>query len=299
MSSSPNQKRPQGGGILPSNILKSLDELVDRINDGCHVTASSSSAATTPVSTSATSSTPAAANGSSSSSSTGGSSTFPLLVLLVGTNEGIPLSRSYGTIYNPQQSFISDEVLSSIETIWATLPCATPPHVKNSMALFRRENNPNNTNINPNHDGPNNHIKQSSKQSKQMHPNSNQPKGKDPEPATLSPTIIQDPPHPLLSQLGLGSHVRTTLAFYDHWTLIHIHMSPIVVTLLASSDPNTNIGAIKLLAVPFLQNLLEPVQKAILRLRYKFLHGGIASGEQMMMHHMVPHGDPALGYYHG
>lgn len=236
-------KRPQGGGILPSNILKSLDELMDRINEGC------------------------------SSSATGGTSTLPIMALLVGTNEGIPLSRSYGNIYNHQQTFISDEVLSSIETIWATLPSAIPPHVKNVMALCRRENNDENSSSkNKNNTGP-------LKKEEQNVPN------------------LKDPPHPLLSHLGLGDHVKSTIAFYDHLTLIHVHIAPLVVTILASSDPSTNIGAIKLIAVPYLNELLEPVKIAMARLRYKFVNGGANSEMMMMMQNSL--GDSSSGYYHG
>lgn len=201
-----SSQTPQGGGLLPPNIMSSLDELIDRINQGSS------------------------------------SSNFPIISLLVGTNEGIPLSRSYGTTYHPLQSNISDEVLSSIETVWATLPSATPPHVKN--ALYLRNN-------------------------------SNGDEGKS---AAMEKDGIQlknlEPPHPLLSSLGLGDQVKTTMAFYDHVTLIHIHLAPIVVTILASPDPTTNIGAIKSVAVPFLNDLLTPAKSVMTDICYGILNGG-------------------------
>lgn len=200
-----SSQTPQGGGLLPPNIMSSLDELIDRINQGSS------------------------------------SSNFPIISLLVGTNEGIPLSRSYGTTYHPLQSNISDEVLSSIETVWATLPSATPPHVKN--ALYLRNNN-----------------------------------GDEGKSAAMEKDGIQlkklEPPHPLLSSLGLGDQVKTTMAFYDHVTLIHIHLAPIVVTILASPDPTTNIGAIKSVAVPFLNDLLTPARSVMTDICYGILNGG-------------------------
>jgi hypothetical protein len=215
---------------------------MDRINDGCN-SGTAAGAAGTPCN-------------------------FPILALLVGTNEGIPLSRSYGTIFNHQQSFISDEVLSSIETVWATLPSATPPHVKNAMALYRQELN--------------------------QHTNSTPSQNNSSEKQSYSLPKIKDPPHPLLSHLGLGDYVKTAVAFYDHLTLIHVHIAPLVVTILVSSDPNTNIGTIKLIAVPFLHDLLEPVKNAIIRLRYKFMNVGNGTHGEI-----VPNiRESSSGYYH-
>jgi hypothetical protein len=237
-----SSQRPQGGGILPSKTLKSLDELIDRLNNNANVNMNSNIHAN-----------------------------IPILALLIGTNEGIPLSRSYGTIHNPQQTVttISDEVLSSIETIWATLPSATPPHVKNTMNMHRRGN----TGAPGSAENKNNENK--------------------------------EPPHPLLSHLGLGDTVRTAMAFYDHVTLIHVHIAPLVVTILASPGPNTNLGAIQSIAVPFLKELLEPVKNALL---------GVANGGAMNMgagaavvgagHNKktmggMKHDHAALGYFHG
>jgi hypothetical protein len=250
-------QRPQGGGILPPKTLKSLDDLVDRLNHN----ASNSY----PISNNET------------------NSHIPILALLVGTNEGIPLSRSYGTTHNALQAAISDEVLSSIETIWATLPSATPPHVKNAMNInlhmLRNDNEADSGNRN---------------MDIQKH---------------------QEPPHPLLSQLGLGDTVRTTMAFYDHVTVIHVHIAPLVVTILAS--PNANLGSVKSIAVPVLTELLKPVKHALVRIRYEVVNGGhgasvgvggtngalgISGGGVTGGHNMNLSGmkqDITPGYYHG
>jgi|EP00979_Chaetoceros_neogracilis_P005054 hypothetical protein len=214
-------QRPQGGGIIPTNILKSLDELVDRINCGAKP------------------------------------SKFPIVALLVGTNEGIPLSRSFGTIPNPQQESISEEVLSSIETIWATLPSATPPHVKNAM-----------------------HMRRAGNANKDTALGESYKKGES-----------KEPPHPLVSHLGLGDHVKTTMAFYDHVTLIHVHLAPIVVTILASPDPSTNIGSIKSIAVPCLHELLQPVKHALVSICYD-----VVNGQGGGIGHSIPE-HASSGYY--
>ncbi len=247
-------QRPQGGGILPPKTLKSLDELVDRLNHQ-HTTNNNSD------------------------------KQIPILALLCGTNEGIPLSRSYGTIHNAQQAAISDEVLSSIETIWATLPSATPPHVKNAMNM-------------------NLHLLRNMSD-------------KEADPGSTDADILfyKEPPHPLLSQLGLGDTVRTTMAFYEHVTVIHVHISPLVVTLLASANDGseTNLGSVKSIAVPVLKELLKPVQHALVRIRYEVVngaHGGSVTGGNMnnslgigggsvSPSHMKQDSVSGGGYYHG
>jgi hypothetical protein len=235
-----SSQRPQGGGILPGPILKSLDKLVDRINYGA-----------TP-------------------------SKFPIVALLVGTNEGIPLSRSYGLIPNPQQAGISEEVLSSIETIWATLPSATPPHVKNAMYMRQRAGNTESITASP----------------AAAAAAAAEGKGKKHEQAES-----KEPPHPLVSHFGLGDHVKTTMAFYDHVTLIHVHLAPIVVTILASPDPGTNIGSIKSIAVPFLNELLQPVKSALVSICYDVVNGGQgAIGAGMPMGHNI-HEHVSSSYY--
>lgn len=189
----PSQPQQYNRGILPSSTLNSLDYLVDRIN---------------------------AASGHSSSDTTS-CPTQPLRALLVGTNEGVGLSRSLGTSHSrtlssPDFSFsgnMSEEVLSSIETVWATLVSAASPHV---MAAAGGEGR-------------------------------------------------SQPPHPLLSPLQLGDTVKTVTASYDHVTLIHVHMAPLVVTMIAS--PDVNLGMVKQMAIPKLKVLLEPVRRALVRSR--------------------------------
>jgi hypothetical protein len=204
-SSTAAQQQPQppqqqyNRGILPSETLNALDYLVDRIN---------------------------AASGHIHMAS---SPSQPLRALLVGTNEGVGLSRSLGTLHSsrissPDFSFsgnMSEEVLSSIETVWATLVSAASPHVVAAA-------------------------------------NSN---------SQLCPA------HPLLSPLKMGDVVKIVTACYDNVTLMHVHLPPLVVTLLAG--PEVNLGAVREMAVPKLKVLLEPVRRALVRSR-----GG--EGKQIM-----------------
>jgi hypothetical protein len=226
-------QRPQGGGILPTKTLEALNDLVDRLNH-THV-----------------------AN----------NETIPqlsVLALLVGTNEGIPLSRSYGTIHSIQQASISEELISSIETKWATLPS---PHVKNAMNMnlhmFRNDGN------NGSH--------------ADAHTIAQSQNGEGGNGQNADIQQHHEPPHPLLSQLGLGNTVRTTMAFYDHVTVIHVHIAPLVVTILASTS--ANLGAVKSMAVPLLTDLLNPVKDALVRIRYEVVNGG----------HAHPGGNGSLG----
>ncbi|KAL3776233.1 hypothetical protein ACHAWO_009516 [Cyclotella atomus] len=200
-SAAAQQQQPHqyNRGILPASTLNALDYLVDRIN---------------------------AASGHLSSHNGNDNSTQPLRALLVGTNEGVGLSRSLGTSHSctlssPDFSFsgnMSEEVLSSIETVWATLVSAASPHVMAGAA--------NNRNSEGGHN---------------------------------------QPPHPLLSPLQLGSTVRTVTACYDHVTLVHVHLAPLVVTMIAS--PEVNLGMIQEMAIPKLKVLLEPVRRALVRSR--------------------------------
>ena len=233
-----SSQRPQGGGILPSTTLKSLDNLVDRLNSNANI------------------------NGGNSNNS------IPIIALLIGTNEGIPLSRSYGSIINPQQATLSDEVLSAVETVWATLPSATPPHVKNALHMRKSQTEKSGT-------------------SDEINSTGNKNAGTNDTHDELS----HEHPHPLLSHLGLGKSVRTTMAFYDNVTLIHLQIAPFVVTLLASPGPNVNLGAVRSIAVPFLKELLDPVKNALVSIKNEVVRGhghGVAG---------VNGGAP--GYFHG
>ena len=54
-------------------------------------------------------------------------------------------------------------------------------------------------------------------------------------------------------------------ACYDHVTLIHLHLAPLVVTLIG--DPSVNLGFVRQVALPKLKVLLEPVRRALVRSR--------------------------------
>jgi hypothetical protein len=71
----------------------------------------------------------------------------------------------------------------------------------------------------------------------------------------------------------MGDVVKIVTACYDNVTLMHVHLPPLVVTLLAG--PEVNLGAVREMAVPKLKVLLEPVRRALVRSR-----GG--EGKQIM-----------------
>lgn len=121
--------RPQGGGILPTQTLKSLDDFMDRLNQGSTLTSVSN---TTPTPNSNPNEDPSTNNtNTTSTSSTSSTHSGMVYILLVGTNEGIPLSRSYGATNS--EFHLSDELISSIETIWATLPSSMQPSNRVTM----------------------------------------------------------------------------------------------------------------------------------------------------------------------
>lgn len=235
------QQQPRG--ILPSETLNALDNLVDRLNF---------SSGRLP-------------NVSNNNTNEDDVRPLPIRALLVGTNEGVGLSRSLGSAHTASQlrsnnmngggdpsSFshsgsMSEEVLSSIETVWATLVSAAPPHVMAATAAAAA-----------------------------AAANSNSCGGENEEKKEDGvPTHIQ-PPHPLLSPLQLGDTIKTVTATYDNCTLIHIHMPPLVVTFVAL--PEANIGAIRCTALPLLKVLLEPVRRALVRSR----GGGVAGGNTVI-----------------
>mmetsp|Transcript_15962 Transcript_15962/g.34539 ORF Transcript_15962/g.34539 Transcript_15962/m.34539 type:complete len:357 (-) Transcript_15962:88-1158(-) len=234
-----SQQQQANRGILPSETLNALDYLVDRLN------ASSgrlpSTAAVTPKDEQSV---------ASSSSANTSTKPLPIRALLVGTNEGVGLSRSLGTAHTASQikspndpnfshsGSMSEEVLSSIETVWATLVSAAPPHVMAASAAGAAN----------------------SAAAAAANTNKNEEKKQD---DTVPPHI--QPPHPLLSPLQMGDHIRTVTATYDNCTLMHIHMAPLVVTFVTL--PEANIGAIRSMALPLLKVLLEPVRRALVRSR--------------------------------
>jgi len=235
------QQQPRG--ILPSETLNALDNLVDRLNF---------SSGRLPNTTTSS----ASSSNNTNDDEYDNDRPLPIRALLVGTNEGVGLSRSLGSAHTASQlrssntatnngggtSFshsgsMSEEVLSSIETVWATLVSAAPPHVMAAAAAAAAAAaNSNNNNSNP------------SEEKKE----------------DIVPTHIQ-PPHPLLSPLQLGDTIKTVTATYDNCTLIHVHMPPLVVTFVTL--PEANIGAIRCMALPLLKVLLEPVRRALVRSR--------------------------------
>jgi hypothetical protein len=210
--------RPQGGGILPAQTLKSLDDFMDRLNQGSTLTSSISN--TTPASNTTEDS---STNGTNSTSTTSTHSGM-VYILLVGTNEGIPLSRSYGststtTPHHQHSEFhLSDELISSVETIWATLPSSMQPSNRVTM-------------MNASHP-----FKDVS--------------------SSLSAA------HPLLKHIGLGSEIQSTIAYFDSCILVHVHYAPLVVTFIASHDANIgkiqqNMGLLKQILEPVTKALVD------------------------------------------
>lgn len=211
-------------GILPSETLNALDLLVDRLN---------------------------------SAATSSGSGPLPVRSLLVGTSSGVGLSRSLGTDQNPNFSHsgsMSEEVLSSVETVWATLVSATPPHVMAAASSAAGNGG------------------DASSESEEKKDDS-------------VPAHIQ-PPHPLLSPLQMGEHVKTVTASFDNCTLIHVHFAPLVVTFVTL--PDANIGMIRDVAIPSLKVLLEPVRRALVRSRGGGTMNQLAQGGQVGLAPMVP-----------
>lgn len=219
--------RPQGGGILPPQTLKSLDEFMDLLNQG------SNSAGSNSISNSM------------------------VHILLVGTNEGVPLSRSYGSAIastntntststntnanhtdgnHSEYLHLSDELISSVETIWATLPSSMQPSNRATM-MNAAQSLPT-------------HFKDTTISSSSSSPAS-----------AASP--VSSSPHPLLKHIGLGSEVQSTVAYYESCILVHVHFAPLVITFIASHD--ANIGKIQQ-NIGRLKEILEPVQKTLVEI---------------------------------
>ena len=254
------QQQQANRGILPSETLNALDYIVDRLN---------ASSGRLPASTSTTSkdgtstSTPSEpSNSTTSSTHTEITKPLPIRALLVGTNEGVGLSRSLGSAHTASQmasasqndpnfshsGSMSEEVLSSIETVWATLVSAAPPHVMAASAAGAANAAANAA---------------ASEGSSGIGSKTNEEKKSEDDDDTIPPHV--QPPHPLLSPLQMGDHIKTVTATYDNCTLMHVHMAPLVVTFVTL--PEANIGAIRSVALPLLRVLLEPVRRALVRSR--------------------------------
>ncbi|KAL7455942.1 hypothetical protein ACHAWC_007435, partial [Mediolabrus comicus] len=227
MAAQADQQQQQPRGILPSETLNALDSLVDRLNFSSGRLPNSGGSSNS--------------NNSNESDDDENDRPLPIRALLVGTNEGVGLSRSLGSAHTASQlrsnsnnnsadggdatifshsGSMSEEVLSSIETVWATLVSAAPPHVMaaTAAAAAAAANNP---------------TASTDMEEKKVDGEDN------------IPPHIQ-PPHPLLSPLQLGDTIKTVTATYDNCTLIHIHMPPLVVTFVTL--PEANIGAIRCMA---------------------------------------------------
>jgi hypothetical protein len=234
-------QHPTNRGILPPETLNALDLLVDRLN------ASSGRLPATNISTNNSKSPPPP---------------LPIRALLVGTNEGVGLSRSLGTmtatslqqqqqtdgaaatIDNSQSNNngtisnnMNEDVLGRIETVWATLVSAVPPHI---MAAATNASS-------TNEEAP-------------------------------SPAHYKQPSHPLLSPLLLGNTVKTVTATYTNCTVVHVHMAPLVITIITL--PTANLGAVRNVAIPMLRVILEPVRRIIVRSRW---NNGDAQQQQQQL----------------
>jgi len=254
MSSSLHQQLSQAvpPSALPPPLPSSLDHLVDRLNASSGHSPASSSSGSGSSSTS-TGNNGGSSGSSSSSASASGDKPAPIRAILVGTNEGAPLHRSFGSSYSTRNRphGLSEEILGGIESLWSTLPSSAPPHV---MAAAQAADA----------------AASAAAGVLDTVSGSAGPDGRR--------TVVNDaqPPHPLLTPLGLGDDIRCVTVFYETVTLLHVHMSPLVVTLLCG--PSANIGAVRTVALPLLEEILNPVRKAILISRRETLTGLTAGG---------------------
>ncbi|KAL7537454.1 hypothetical protein ACHAWF_005766, partial [Thalassiosira exigua] len=233
-----SQQQQANRGILPSETLNALDYLVDRLNaaSGRLPTAA---AASGPSKDGAASSSPSDPSADSHSPS-GDGPPLPIRALLVGTNEGVGLSRSLGSAHTASQmrsaatgdpnfshsGSMSEEVLSSVETVWATLASAAPPHVMAASAAGAAAG--------------------ASEAAAAAAARGEEGVGGGDNDDAIPPHV--QPPHPLLSPLRMGDHIRTVTATYDNCSLMHVHMAPLVVTFVTL--PEANLGAIRSVALP-------------------------------------------------
>lgn len=77
---------------------------------------------------------------------------------------------------------------------------------------------------------------------------------------------------PLLKQ----GDIQSVTAQYEQLTLVHVYLTPVVVTLLVT--PDSNMGAIKATAIPLLKETLEPLCQTLL----SSLSPGESSGAQQV-----------------
>jgi len=237
----------KSSGLLPSSILQKLDQLIDRINAssgyGYSASANGAGAAAAAADTNHKKTTnKATATTVPLPVPVAATTPPPVRIICIGTNEGIPLSRSYGSASSTLNNHLNEETLSILETVWNTVPSSVAPHVMtNSIA---------------------HHYQQQQQQQ--------------------SPSPLQfQPPHPLLRHIGMGPILKSTTVYYENCTFIQYHYAPLVITIVASppstpSMPSTphggggggaNIGYIKSVALPVLKELLEPIRQIVLKRR--------------------------------
>lgn len=213
----------KSSGILPKPILEKLDDLIDRLNLSSGYSLPKNSRA----------------NGNSGGGAVSDKAgdkimgTPPVRIICIGTNEGIPLSRSYGT--SQYSSNLSEEMLCSLETIWNTTPSSVTPQVMTSSIAHQR-------------------------QREQQSNNTTQPS------KTSSNSSSYQPPHPLLHHIGMGPVLKSTTIYYENCIFIQLHVAPLVVTIITSPQ-FTNVGYIKSFAFPILKELLEPIRSLVLQQR--------------------------------
>lgn len=251
------QQHPTNRGILPPETLNALDLLVDRLN---------ASSGRLPVAT----------NNNNNGNSSKSSPPLPIRALLVGTNEGVGLSRSFGTTTtttatslqqqqqtdgtitaaattidnsqsnndNSNTTTMNEDVLGRIETVWATLVSAVPPHIMAAAAAAA---------VTTNNSASCTSTTSTNEEATTTHP---------PAPAPH----YKQPSHPLLSPLCLGTTVNIVTATYINCNVVHVHtLAPLVITLI--TIPSANLGAIHAVAIPLLTVILEPVRRMLIRSR--------------------------------
>ena len=215
----PHQQIPAlAPSALPHPLPAALDLLVDRLN---------------------------AASGLSPLSQPSQQAVPPVRALLVGTNEGAPLHRSFGSV--GQDHGLSEEILCGIESRWATLPSSCPPHELAAAQAADAATAAQTGDVVSVHMS-----------------------------GTDGSSTDGQPPHPLIRPLAMGDEVRAVTAFYDACPLVHVHLAPLVVTVLAT--PVANIGAIRAVALPALNKLLHPVRRGIVISRRGDLMSGAVGG---------------------
>eukprot|EP00525_Craspedostauros_australis_P005452 CAMPEP_0198120408 /NCGR_PEP_ID=MMETSP1442-20131203/28954_1 /TAXON_ID= /ORGANISM="Craspedostauros australis, Strain CCMP3328" /LENGTH=168 /DNA_ID=CAMNT_0043779055 /DNA_START=108 /DNA_END=614 /DNA_ORIENTATION=- len=86
--------------------------------------------------------------------------------------------------------------------------------------------------------------------------------------ASLPPDVLTNleamwaPPSKQLPLLNLGNETKAITAMYEHATIIHLHQSPVVVTIIL--QPGSNLGAVRSTGIPLLRQNLSPLCTTLL-----------------------------------